>query len=63
MLNLDDAGYDICMSVHDEVLVIADETNADEALQDVINIMITPPIWASDFPSAADGWVNNRYKK
>ena len=63
MLNLDNAGYDICMSVHDEVLLLVDEERGDVALEDVVRIMTTPPSWASDFPLAAESWTNNRYKK
>jgi len=60
MLNLDEAGYDICMSVHDEVLVIADEgTDPNE----IVDIMVNPPMWAPTFPLAAEYWTNNRYKK
>ena len=60
MLNLDDAGYDICMSVHDEVLVIADESTE---LDEIIDVMINPPMWAPTFPLAADGWTGQRYRK
>jgi DNA polymerase len=63
MLSLDKAGYQIANSIHDEVLLIIDEKFADTALDDVINIMTTPPSWAPDFPLAAEGWVGDRYRK
>ena len=63
MLNLENAGYELVNSVHDEVLLLVDEQNGESAMDDVINIMTTPPTWASDFPLAADGWYGKRYRK
>jgi len=63
MLSLDKAGYTIVNSIHDEVLLLVDEERKDVALEDVINIMTTPPSWAPDFPLAAEGWVGDRYRK
>ena len=63
MLNLEDKGYRICNSIHDEVLLLIDEVDQDTALDDVIKIMTTPPQWAPDFPLAAEGWVGKRYRK
>ncbi|CAB4129422.1 bifunctional 3'-5' exonuclease/DNA polymerase [uncultured Caudovirales phage] len=63
MMSLDKAGYTIVNSIHDEVLLLVDEERRDVALDDVINIMTTPPSWAPDFPLAAEGWVGDRYRK
>ena len=63
MLGLDSKGYDVVNSVHDEVLLLVDEAKGDTALDDVINIMTTPPTWAPEFPLAAEGWVGKRYRK
>ena len=63
MLSLDKAGYTIVNSIHDEVLLLVDEERRDVALDDVINIMTTPPSWAPNFPLAAEGWVGDRYRK
>jgi DNA polymerase len=64
MLNLELNGYEVINSIHDEVLLLADENGAEEALEnDVMHIMTNPPKWASDFPLAAEGWVSKRYKK
>jgi DNA polymerase len=64
MLNLEKNGYEIINSIHDEVLLLVDEAGAEEALEnDVMAIMTNPPKWAPDFPLAAEGWVNKRYKK
>jgi DNA polymerase len=64
MLNLELNGYEVINSIHDEVLLLADEEGAEEALEnDVMAIMTNPPKWAPDFPLAAEGWVSKRYKK
>jgi DNA polymerase len=64
MLNLELNGYEVINSIHDEVLLLVDEDKAEEALEnDVMHIMTHPPKWASDFPLAAEGWVNKRYRK
>ena len=63
MMSLDKAGYTIVNSIHDEVLLLVDEERRDVALDDVINIMTTPPSWAPSFPLSAEGWVGDRYRK
>jgi DNA polymerase len=63
MLNLENAGYELVNSIHDEVLLLVDEQNSETALSEVENIMTTPPSWASDFPLAAEGWCGKRYRK
>jgi DNA polymerase bacteriophage-type len=63
MLNLEKAGYEVINSIHDEVLLLVEEQNGESALADVINIMTTPPTWATDFPLAAEGWIGKRYRK
>ena len=63
MMNLEISGYEVINSIHDEVLLLVEEQNAESAMNDVVRIMTTPPTWAPDFPLAAEGWVSNRYKK
>ena len=63
MLSLEDAGYSVCNSIHDEVLLIVPEQKAEPMLEDVVRIMTTPPSWAPDFPLAAEGWFGKRYRK
>jgi DNA polymerase len=63
MLSLEAAGYEVINSIHDEVLLLVEEQNAESAMNDVIKIMTTPPSWAPDFPLAAEGWVSKRYRK
>jgi DNA polymerase len=63
MIALEGASYNIINSIHDEVLLLVDEGDADKALTNVTNIMVTPPAWAPDFPLAAEGWISKRYRK
>ena len=63
MLSLENAGYSVCNSIHDEVLLIVPEETAEPMLEDVVKIMTTPPSWAPDFPLAAEGWFGKRYRK
>jgi DNA polymerase len=63
MLRLETEGYDIVNSIHDEVLLLVEEQNAESTLEDVVKIMTTPPQWALDFPLAAEGWYGKRYRK
>jgi len=63
MLNLENAGYSVINSIHDEVLLLVEEQNGESAMNDVVRIMTTPPSWAPDFPLAAEGWHGKRYRK
>ena len=55
--------FEIINLIHDEVLMLVDENQAQAALDRVIKLMTTPPKWAKDFPLAAEGWIGKRYRK
>jgi DNA polymerase len=59
----DKAGYEVINLVHDEILLIIKEENAESALEDAIRIITDPPKWALDLPLAAEGWISKRYRK
>lgn len=59
--HLDAAGYPVVFHVHDEVVIDAEIGRG--SLEDVIRIMSLSPAWAPDLPLAADGWVNQFFKK
>jgi DNA polymerase len=63
MLRLDDMGYDVINSIHDEILLIVPEAQGESALTEVIEVMTKAPKWAPEFPLAAEGWVGQRYRK
>lgn len=62
-LLLEKEGFEIINLVHDEALLLANEDKADNELKTVLQIMTTTPSWAKDFPLAAEGWVDKRYRK
>lgn len=63
MLRMQDEGYEIVASVHDEVIVEVPEINAKDHYNRLVEIMSTPPQWAEDLPLNADGGVMTFYQK
>ena len=63
MLLLEDNGYSVLNCIHDEILLLVPEAEGDKALQQVLALMTKPPKWSPDFPLAAEGWVDSRYRK
>ncbi len=71
MLRCEAAGFDMLLTVHDELLAETDElTEEEEAtygykqlLDDFMKEMCTLPAWADGLPIAAEGWVGERYRK
>lgn len=59
MLRLDDAGHEIAIHVHDEVVIETKETTAEE----VARIMGQPIPWAAGLPLKADAYETIYYKK
>lgn len=58
MIALEAAGYDITLTVHDEVIT---ETTKD--LETFKRIMATPPAWGLDIPLKVGAWQSDRYRK
>lgn len=64
MLNLEKAGYDITMHVHDEAIAeVKDDGNSQKWLDNMIHIMSQAPDWANDLPLNAAGFTSKYYKK
>lgn len=61
MLQLEGAGYEMTMSVHDEIVTEVDENEAD--LVDFERLMTMLPDWAKGCPVDAEGYISKRYKK
>ena len=61
MLRLDAAGYKIVMHIHDEI--VCEMPNSKGSLEEVINIMCRPIVWADGLLLAADGYVSSFYRK
>ncbi len=53
--------YHVVGTVHDELLLLVPEADAEQALADVIEIMRTPPAWAPDLPLDAEGGIGDSY--
>ena len=64
MMKLEENNFAITMHVHDEAIA---EVPADgwekQWLSEMERIMGTPPLWASDLPLNADGYITPFYKK
>lgn len=62
MLRVTEAGYDIVMHIHDEMIIDCPEKDKD-ALEKVNAIMAQPIPWAPGLPLKGDGYVTDYYKK
>jgi DNA polymerase len=62
-LRIESAGIPVIMRVHDEVVCLVKESEAEEKLKQIIEIMSTPPEWASGLPLGAEGGLSKVYKK
>lgn len=56
-------GVELIMHVHDEVVVEVDADKAEQALDQIIQIMSTPPDWIPDIPVSAEGQILIKYEK
>ena len=62
MPRMEEAGYPIVLSVHDEVITeVPDTTEYNE--QELSGILATTPAWAEGLPLAAAGFETYRYRK
>lgn len=61
MFNVTEAGYDVVMHIHDEIVAEIDEGNGD--LAEFESLMTKLPEWAKGLPLKAEGWIGKRYRK
>lgn len=61
LINVDRAGYNIVMHVHDEIVVEA--IGSEDSLNEVCRLMAINPSWAKGLPLRADGFICDFYKK
>ena len=54
---------DIVLQVHDEIIAIGSKVNADDTMNQILEIMRTPPEWCNDIPLDAEGGVSKIYDK
>lgn len=63
LMNIENAGHKIILHVHDEVIIECAETEAEQTLKEVTQIMSTPPPWIPDIPLSAEGAITKIYTK
>lgn len=63
MLQLDKAGYNIIMHIHDEVVCEHPDGDNESVLEHIVSIMSSPIPWAPGLPLNADGFSTYYYKK
>ena len=54
---------DIVLQVHDEIIAIGSEQDSDATMNQILEIMRTPPEWCDDIPLDAEGGVSKIYDK
>lgn len=62
MPEMEKRNYEIVLTVHDETVTEAPDTDSYTA-DDLSAILATPPVWALDMPLAAKGFEGYRYRK
>lgn len=56
-----DAGLNVVLTVHDEIVLVERDEDAEEARKKLQEIMSTPPAWAQGLPLAAEAKVADSY--
>jgi DNA polymerase len=63
MTKLNDRGFKIVMHVHDETVCEIWDTNAEDKLLEMCEVMGETVSWAPGLPLGADGYLTKYYKK
>lgn len=54
---------EVVLTVHDEIIAVGSDKNADETLQKIMTIMKQPPSWCAELPLDAEGAHSKIYDK
>jgi DNA polymerase len=60
---MDRIGGRVVLTVHDEIVCVAPETDANNVMDTIIELMCIAPTWAPDLPLAAEGGYDKAYSK
>lgn len=63
MLRIEKAGWQIVLSVHDELVGERDLKRKDLSIERFCNLMAELPVWAKGCPVTVEGWTDTRYRK
>lgn len=61
MLRIEETGYDLILTVHDEIL--AERQKDKGTVEEFSNLMADLPPWAKGCPVRVEGWKDERYRK
>jgi DNA polymerase len=53
----------VALTVHDEIIIVAPDTQPDATMDQIIDDLCQPPSWALDLPLAAEGGYDTVYSK
>lgn len=56
-------GVGVALTVHDEIVLVVDEDDADDCLAFCLGVMSQPPVWWPQLPVAAEGGIGQRYSE
>jgi len=57
------AGNGVVLTVHDEIVILVDEDDADDCLKFCLDVMSQPPKWWPQLPVKAEGGIGQRYSE
>lgn len=63
LLAMKKEGIQIVHTVHDELVAVAKNDEAEDVYRRMLEIMTTPPEWCKDLPLSAEGGYANNYSK
>ena len=60
---VDRQGYEVILRIHDEVVCLVDEADAETHRQKIQKIMALPPSWCASLPIGAEATLSKQYVK
>lgn len=63
VVSLEDAGFDVAFTSHDEGILEVDKDNREDAKAEAVQIMTRVPVWCKGLPLAVEGDFCERYTK